>query len=67
MLKIKTYAEEAADPTAQGGNRIEVEGTPEYGGTIRWLWLTLLMLNSAILIFYVAWLMHKRARDKSVN
>ena len=67
MLKIKTYAEEAADPTAQGGNRIEVDGTPEYGGTIRWLWLTLLMLNSAILIFYVAWLMHKRARDKSVN
>ena len=59
-LKIKTYAEEAPDPTAQGGNRIEVEGTPEYGGTIRWLWLTLLMINMAILIFYVAWLMNKR-------
>ncbi len=59
-LKIKTYAEEAPDPAAQGGNRIEVEGSPEYGGTIRWLWLTLLMINTAILVFYVAWLMHKR-------
>lgn len=59
-LEIKTYAEEALDPTAQGGNRIEVEGTPEYGGTIRWLWLTLLMINSGILVFYVAWLMNKR-------
>ena len=60
-LKIKTYAEEAPDPTAQGGNRIEVEGTPEYGGTIRWLWLTLLMINASILVFYVAWLLNKRA------
>jgi flagellar basal body-associated protein FliL len=60
-LKIKTYAEEAPDPAAQGGNRIEVEGTPEYGGTIRWLWLTLLMINAGILVFYVAWLMNKRA------
>ena len=59
-LKIKTYAEEAPDPAAQGGNRIEVEGTPEYGGTIRWLWLTLLMINSGILVFYIAWLMNKR-------
>jgi hypothetical protein len=59
-LKIKTYAEEAPDPTAQGGNRIEVEGTPEYGGTIRWLWVTLLMINTSILVFYIAWLMNKR-------
>jgi len=59
-LKINTYAEEAPDPTAQGGNRVEVEGTQEYGGTIRWLWLALLMLNTGILVFYVAWLMNKR-------
>ena len=59
-LKIKNYAEEAPDPTAQGGNRIEVKGTPEYGGTIRWLWLTLLMINAAILVFYIAWLLNKR-------
>ena len=61
-LKINTYAEEAPDPTAQGGNRIEVKGTPEYGGTIRWFWLTLLMINTAIIVFYVAWLMNKRAQ-----
>ena len=59
-LKIKTYAEEAPDPTAQGGNRIEVKGTPEYGGTIRWLWFTLLLINTAVLVFYIAWLMNKR-------
>ncbi len=59
-LKIKTYAEEAPDPTAQGGNRVEVKGTQEYGGTIRWLWLALLMINSSILVFYVAWLLNKR-------
>lgn len=62
-LQIKTYAEEAPDPTAQGGNRIEVEGTPEYGGTIRWLWVTLLMINTAILVFYIAWLMNKRTGE----
>ena len=61
-LKINTYAEEAPDPTAQGGNRIEVKGTPEYGGTIRWFWLTLLMINTAIIVFYIAWLMNKRAQ-----
>ena len=59
-LKINTYAEEAPDPTAQGGNRVEVEGTQEYGGTIRWLWLALLMINTGILVFYVAWLLNKR-------
>jgi flagellar basal body-associated protein FliL len=59
-LQIKTYAEEAPDPAAQGGNRIEVKGTPEYGGTIRWLWVVLLMINTAILVFYIAWLMNKR-------
>jgi hypothetical protein len=62
-LKIKTYAEEALDPTAQGGNKIEVEGTEEHGGTVRWLWLVLLMTNSAILVFYVSWLMNKRVNN----
>lgn len=60
-LKINVYAEEALDPAAQGGNKIEVAGTEEFGGTVRWLWLILLMLNASILIFYVAWLLNKRA------
>lgn len=61
-LQINTYAEEHIDPTAQGGNKIEVEGTEEYGGTIRWLWLVMLFINTAILVFYIAWLMNKRAQ-----
>ena len=60
-LGINTYAEEHLDPTAQGGTRINVEKNIEYGGTFRWLWLILLMLNIAIIIFYVSWLMNKRA------
>ncbi len=59
-LKISSYAEEAPDPTAKGGTLIETEGAKEQGGTIRWLWLILLMLNAAILIFYIAWLLNKR-------
>lgn len=62
-LKINVYAEESLDPAAQGGNKIEVEGTEEYGGTVRWLWLILLMINASILVFYVAWLLNKRAID----
>ena len=61
-LRINTYAEEHVDPTAKGGNQIEVEGTVEYGGTVRWLWLILLMINAAILVFYVAFLLNKRAQ-----
>ena len=61
-LQINTYAEEHIDPTVQGGNKIEVEGTEEYGGTIRWLWLVMLFINTAILVFYIAWLMNKRAQ-----
>ena len=61
-LGINTYAEEHIDPTAQGGTKIEVEGTEEYGGTIRWLWLMLLFINAGILIFYVSWLLNKRLR-----
>ncbi len=59
-LKINTYAEEAPDPSAQGGTKVEVGSTEEFGGTVRWLWLALLMINAAILVFYVAWLMNKR-------
>ena len=61
-LTINTTAEESLDPTAQGGTKMEVEGTEEYGGTIRWLWLVMLILNTAIIVFYVAWLMNKRVQ-----
>ena len=59
-MQINTYAEEALDPTLQGGTKVEVEGTEEYGGTIRWLWLVMLLINASIIVFYVAWLMNKR-------
>ena len=59
-LRINTYAEEALDPTLQGGTKVEVEGTEEYGGTIRWLWLVMLLINASIIVFYVSWLMNKR-------
>ena len=62
-LGINTYAEEHLDPTAQGGIKVDVNeenGSQEYGGTVRWLWLALLFINTGVLIFYVAWLMSKR-------
>ncbi len=62
-LGINTYAEEHLDATAQGGIKVEVNeenGAQEYGGTVRWLWLALLFINTGVLIFYVAWLMSKR-------
>ncbi len=59
-MGINTYAEEHVEPEAKGGIPIEVEGTKEYGGTIRWLWMIMLFINAAILIFYIAWLMNKR-------
>ncbi len=62
-LGINTYAEEHLDPTAQGGIKVDVNeenGSQEYGGTVRWLWLVLLFINTGVLIFYVAWLMSKR-------
>ena len=61
-MELDFYAFESLDATAQGGVQIEVEGTKEYGGTIRWLWLMLLMINTGILVFYIAWLMNKRAQ-----
>lgn len=59
-MGINTYAEEHVEPEAKGGIPIEVDGTQEYGGTIRWLWMIMLFINAAILIFYIAWLMNKR-------
>lgn len=57
---INTYAEEHIDPTAKGGTIIEGKENAELGGTVRWLWVILLILNASILIFYVSWLMNKR-------
>ena len=62
-LGINTYAEEHLDPTAQGGIKVDVNeenGSQEYGGTVRWIWLALLFINTGVLIFYVSWLMSKR-------
>ena len=62
-LGINTYAEEHIEPSAQGGVRIDAEERVEYGGTIRWIWMIMLCINAAILIFYVAWLLNKRLRN----
>lgn len=62
QLGINAYAEEHVDSTAVGGTVIDGAAKGEVGGTIRWVWLVLLLLNTAILIFYVAWLMHKRIK-----
>ena len=63
-LGINSYAEEHVDPTAQGGTPIDAEthGDVEHGGTIRWLWFILLFINVGMLLFYVAWLLNKRAK-----
>lgn len=61
-LGINTYAEEHIDPTAKGGTPIDGAESQEMGGTVRVLWLVLLLIFAAILVFYVAWLMHKRLR-----
>lgn len=62
-LGISTYAEEHIDPTAQGGTVITESGKTEveHGGTIRWLWFILLFMNVGMLIFYISWLLNKRA------
>ena len=62
-LSINTYAEEHVDPTAKGGTPIDAEtgGEVEYGGTVRWLWFILLFTNVGMLLFYIAWLLNKRA------
>ena len=62
-LGISTYAEHHVDPTDQGGTPIDAEthGDVEYGGTVRWLWFILLFINIGMLIFYISWLLNKRA------
>ena len=62
-LGINTYAEEHLDPTAQGGIKVDINeenGSQEYGGTVRWVWVMLLFINTGVLIFYVSWLISKR-------
>lgn len=65
-MQISTHAEAHPNSTAQGGIKQDLDNTGgnlEQGGTIRWLWLVLLMINAAVLIFYVAWLLNKRQAD----
>ena len=59
-LTVETYAEEHPDPAAKGGNSIDAEKETEIGGTVRWVWVRLLLINTAVMIFYVSWLMNKR-------
>ena len=63
-MGINTVAEEHIDPEAEGGTKVQENGQPvdvEHGGTIRWIWLILLFINIAMIIFYVSWLLNKRA------
>ena len=60
-LTINTYAVEHDDPRAAGGKPISDDNKhQEYGGTIRWLWMMMLFINTAVIIFYISWLMNKR-------
>ena len=59
-LMIDTYAEEHPDPSARGGTSIDAEKETEIGGSVRWVWVLLLLINTAVMIFYVSWLMNKR-------
>ena len=59
-LFVDTYAEEHIDPAAKGGTRIDAAEDTEIGGSIRWVWVLLLLVNTAVMIFYVSWLMNKR-------
>jgi hypothetical protein len=59
-LGVETYAEEHVDPAAKGGTSIDAEKETEIGGTVRWVWVLLLLINTAVMIFYISWLMNKR-------
>ncbi|MBQ8344637.1 MAG: hypothetical protein IJY42_00020 [Clostridia bacterium] len=65
-LGINTYAEEHLEPEAKGGTMVEgtADGETEAGGTMRWVWVVVLMVCGGILIFYVAWLLNKRMWSK---
>ena len=67
-LGINTYAEEHIDPAATGGTRVDINEKGEHGGALRLLWVILLILIAAILIFYVSWLLGMRLKkDKGVD
>ena len=59
-LVVDTFAEEHFDPAAVGGTKIDATKETEIGGSIRWVWMLLLMINTAVLIFYVSFLLNKR-------
>ena len=61
-MGIDTYAEQHPDATATGGTLIDPDAKTEVGGEFRIIWLIILMVNIAILIFYVSWLLNKRLR-----
>ena len=64
-LAINTYAIEHDDPRAEGGKPISEDNKhQEYGGTVRWLWVIMLLLNISIIIFYISWLMNKRLQEQ---
>ena len=67
-LGINTYAEEHIDSAATGGTRVDINEKGEHGGALRLLWIILLILIAAILIFYVSWLLGMRLKkDKAVD
>ena len=64
-MTLNTYAVEHDDPRAEGGKLINSDTRhQEYGGTIRWLWMLMLFINTAVIIFYISWLMNKRLHKK---
>ena len=64
-LTINTYAVEHDDPRAEGGKPVSQDNKHhEYGGTIRWLWMLMLFINTGIIIFYISWLMNKRLHNQ---
>lgn len=63
-LNIRNYAEQASDPTQQGGIKYQGTDSDEYGGTTRYPWLILLMVCTALLIIYTAWLVIRQTKHK---
>lgn len=59
-LSVDTFAEEHFDPAALGGTKIDAKKETEIGGSVRWVWMLLLMINTAVMIFYVSFLLNKR-------
>ena len=59
-LVVDTFAEEHFDASAVGGTKIDASKETEIGGSVRWVWMLLLMINTAVLVFYVSFLLNKR-------